>query len=183
MIIILHASRSKFYNYRNCINLLTNIPAKYTDPLLSSPDSTLMSSSYQREEYNGQCMSSTHTMMDFLVARCSGSQTGLREALTPVLTVMIKLARHHRSVRKYLRNAILPPLNCNDLDRRPEESNSPRGSLCKLLTSPLDDVAYTAAVAARPSPSPALARECARSFVRSSVRLHVCVFACLRVPM
>jgi len=130
----------------NCINLLTNIPAKYTDPLLSSPDSTLMSSSYQREEYNGQCMSSTHTMMDFLVARCSGSQTGLREALTPVLTVMIKLARHHRSVRKYLRNAILPPLNCNDLDRRPEESNSPRGSLCKLLTSPLDDVAYTAAV-------------------------------------
>ena len=105
-----------------------------------------MSSSFQHEDYNGQCMNSTRIMMDFLVARSSGTQAGLRESLIPVLTVMIKLARHHRSIRKYLRNAILPPLDRNDLDRRPEDSNSPRGSLCKLLTSPLDDVAYTVAM-------------------------------------
>ena len=84
--------------------------------------------------------------MDFLVARSTGTQAGLRESLTPVLTIMIKLARQHRSIRKYLRNAILPPLDRNDLDCRPEDSNSPRGRLCKLLTSPLDDVAYTVAM-------------------------------------
>ena len=134
-----------FY-FRNCINLLANIPLKCTDPLLSPLDDILMSSSFHREDYNGQCMNSTRIMMDFLVARSTGTQAGLRESLTPVLTVLIKLAGHHRSVRKFLRNAILPPLDRNDLDRRPEDCNSAKGSLCKLLTSPLDDVAYTVAM-------------------------------------
>ena len=49
-------------------------------------------------------------------------------------------------MRKYLRAAILPPLDQNDLDRRPEEGNSPRSRLCKLLTSPFDDVAYAVAL-------------------------------------
>ena len=83
--------------FRNCINLLSNIPAKYTDPLLTEPDLTLMTS-FQLEHYDGHCMNSTRIMMDFLIVSSSVTESRLRESLMPVLTVMTKFARHHRYI-------------------------------------------------------------------------------------
>lgn len=75
---------------------MSNIPAKYTDPLLAEPDLAVMT--FQLEHYDGHCMNSTRIMMDFLIVRSSATESGLRESLMPVLTVMTKFARHHRYI-------------------------------------------------------------------------------------
>lgn len=48
------------------------------------------------------------------------------------------MAKRERIIRKYLRHKILPPLK--DVMSRPEEGNSFRGKLCRLLTSPSSTV-------------------------------------------
>ena len=58
----------------------------------------------------------------------------LRENVAPILKVLTIMCASHRSVRKYLRHAILPPLK--DVTQRPEVGSSLKSKLCRLLTSP-----------------------------------------------
>ena len=44
----------------------------------------------------------------------------------------------HRPIRKYYKDIVLPPLR--DLNQRPEVGNSIRSRLCRLLTSPENQV-------------------------------------------
>ena len=44
------------------------------------------------------------------------------------------LSLTHKKIRKYYKNQILPPLR--DLSKRPEEGNTMRNKLCRLLTTP-----------------------------------------------
>lgn len=64
------------------------------------------------------------------------------EAISPILTVFLKLA-NNRIFRKYLRKKILPPLR--DVHSRPEQGTSLRNYLCKLLTTPTTQVRDLAA--------------------------------------
>lgn len=50
---------------------------------------------------------------------------------------------HFRAIRKYLRLHILPPLK--ETEKRPEETNTLRGHLCKFLTSPITQLRDLAA--------------------------------------
>jgi hypothetical protein len=56
------------------------------------------------------------------------------EMLAPILSVMVQTSRYERVIRKYLRYKVLPPLK--DVMTRPEQSETLRGRLCKLLTMP-----------------------------------------------
>lgn len=60
------------------------------------------------------------------------------ENLSPILTVMVKSARGCRAQRKYLRQAVLPPLR--DVSRPPEQGGALRNQLCRLLTTPVTSV-------------------------------------------
>lgn len=51
---------------------------------------------------------------------------------------MLQMTRQERIIRKFLRHRILPPLK--DVMTRPEEGNSLRAKLCRLLTSPSSTV-------------------------------------------
>ena len=44
------------------------------------------------------------------------------------------LSLTHKKIRKYYKNQILPPLR--DLSKRPEEGNTIKNKLCRLLTTP-----------------------------------------------
>lgn len=52
--------------------------------------------------------------------------------------MLLKAVKNDGSVRKYLRKKILPPLR--DVHNRPEEGDTIRNSLCRLLTSVITDV-------------------------------------------
>lgn len=51
---------------------------------------------------------------------------------------MLQMTRQERVIRKYLRQRILPPLK--NVMSRPEEGNSLRAKLCRLLTAPSSTV-------------------------------------------
>lgn len=69
--------------------------------------------------------------------------TSQYENLSPILTVMHKAASSNVYLRKYVRAVILPPLK--DVHSRPEEGNTVRNQLCRLLTTPITHVRDLAA--------------------------------------
>lgn len=58
--------------------------------------------------------------------------------LCPTLFLLTKCVRHHRSIRKFLRQRVLPPLT--EVHTRPEEGSTLRNKLCRLLTTPFTQV-------------------------------------------
>ncbi|CAG0880915.1 unnamed protein product [Darwinula stevensoni] len=87
-------------------------------------------------EYDGINVSAIHALLAFLDGRLENPQCSkpLAEAVCPALKALIRVCRANRYARKYLRKEILPPLR--DVMHRPEEGNTIRGKLCRLLTSP-----------------------------------------------
>lgn len=123
----------------NCVNLLTNYPWACTEPLIAPLNKDFSPSDLEEIEYDGACMNVPQTLVDFLDAtlnKCSGGKadSGLKDSLTPILKVLVCVSKQYRLVRKYYRQTILPPLR--DLSKRPEEGNTIRNKLCRLLTSP-----------------------------------------------
>lgn len=68
-----------------------------------------------------------------------------QDTLLPILTVLLKLSKSSRFARKYLKKHILPPLTAKDVHKRPEQGNTLRNNLCKLLTTPVSQVRDLAA--------------------------------------
>ncbi|KAK9507476.1 hypothetical protein O3M35_007328 [Rhynocoris fuscipes] len=60
------------------------------------------------------------------------------ETLSPVLLVLLHLAQTNSLFRKYIKMEVLP--NLKEVHKRPEEGDSLRSKLCRLLTSPMDSV-------------------------------------------
>jgi hypothetical protein len=81
-------------------------------------------------------------MLILLKQEASASQDAI-EQLCPILQVLGGGALIHRNLRKYLRSKVLPPLR--EVHKRPEEVNTLRGALCRLLTCPTSPVRDLAA--------------------------------------
>jgi hypothetical protein len=58
--------------------------------------------------------------------------------LCPILFLLTKCVHYDRSIRKFLRQRVLPPLT--DVHCRPEEGTTLRNKLCRLLTAPFTQV-------------------------------------------
>ncbi|XP_048522423.1 synembryn-A isoform X4 [Dendroctonus ponderosae] len=128
---------------RSCINMLVNIPAKcYRNLITPVAQSTSLPKSLQFESHN---MIIIHEILMFLEAHFMEKLpvTNQLEQFAPVLSVLLKGVTTHRPIRKYLRTQILPPLT--EMDKRPEETDTIRGHLCKLLTSPITQLRDLAA--------------------------------------
>lgn len=67
----------------------------------------------------------------------------LQEELLPVLTVLIQFSKTNRIARKFIRSRVLPPLR--DVMHRPEEGDTLRNKLCRLMTSPVTQVEFLVA--------------------------------------
>ncbi|XP_030763868.1 synembryn-A [Sitophilus oryzae] len=122
------------------INLLTNIPAVcYSELMMPVDKSKPLLKSLKFENYN---MIVFYEMLMFLEAKFNDkvalSVTQQLEVYSPILTVLLKGTTAHRPIRKYLRLHILPPLK--DVDNRPENTDTLRGKLCKLLTTPITQI-------------------------------------------
>ncbi|XP_060530582.1 synembryn-A [Cylas formicarius] len=133
------ASIEKTWQLRNdIVNLLTNIPSECYRELLTLVDSSVTVPKVLC--FEGLNMIVIYEILMFLKAKFS-DETGVSKQLevySPVLTVLLKGATTHRPIRKFLRLHILPPLK--DVDKRPEETDTLRGYLCKMLTTPITQV-------------------------------------------
>lgn len=58
--------------------------------------------------------------------------------MSPILVTLIAGARANRTIRKYLRARVLPPLK--DVKRRPEQGDTLRNKLVRLMTDPNTDL-------------------------------------------
>lgn len=122
----------------NIINLLTNIPIVCFNELV--PTATLETSldAKTNQIYENCNMHSINVLVDFLELKLNKvfgpSASKDYEQLSPIMTVMIKSIQCSSIIRRFVKSRVLPPLT--DVKRRPEEGNTMRNHLCKLLTNP-----------------------------------------------
>ncbi|BES97891.1 Guanine nucleotide-Hypothetical protein protein G(I)/G(S)/G(O) subunit gamma-2 [Nesidiocoris tenuis] len=124
------------------INLLTLIPMQHLSSILT-------------EELEGDCRSkdciletglqAVSKVMDYLDKVLTDyedqkSNPNCRELLPPVLLALLHLAKSGSIMRKHIRGRILPKLTEKEVFTRPEEGNTLRNKLCRLLTSPITNI-------------------------------------------
>lgn len=116
--------------HNHIVNLLTNIPDRYYEHLVPP-----IQNSNNTTQYDGLDMSAIEKMISLLKYKLHVKKTAAEdnEILSPLLTVLLR-ACSNRNIRKYLRLQILPPLK--DVHKKPEEGDTLRNRLCKLLTNP-----------------------------------------------
>ncbi|KAL0272743.1 UNVERIFIED_CONTAM: hypothetical protein PYX00_005604 [Menopon gallinae] len=130
-LLISEVSDGKRNEVRNhTVNLLTSVPFKCYSEMTTPAVDDLP----KEFEYNGRSMEAIEILLEFLNDKLTPEKSkGKQELLSPILTVLLNLVKNQRLVRKFLRYRILPPLK--DVWTRPEEGDSLRAKLCRLLTS------------------------------------------------
>lgn len=114
------------------VNLLTVIPYSCYAPIVQTIDSKDCKNVYQNMDMSAICV-----LLRILDKRLE-CKTHLLENYSPIITVLVRLVKSERIIRKYVRLQILPPLK--DVMHRPEEGTTLRAKLCKLLTSPITEL-------------------------------------------
>uniref|UniRef100_A0A8C7XL24 Synembryn n=1 Tax=Oryzias sinensis TaxID=183150 RepID=A0A8C7XL24_9TELE len=118
------------------VNLLTALPLQCLDVLLSVP---LTPDSEQSQGVNMDCV---HTLLLFMEHRLESGDK-IKEKLTPILNLLTESCRAHRETRLYIRKHILPPLR--DVSHKPEEGNTVKSRLIRLMTHLDTDLKHCAA--------------------------------------
>lgn len=134
-------SRSKLVS--NCVNVVTNMEAKKEafEELVKPTDIQLPAEPDIMAE-GGMVVNTAQAFVDLLERKMisTGPGSTLKEDITPVLSVLYNFAKALRSVRKYLKAAILPPLQASDLKAKPEDGNTLKSRLVSLLTNTSGDI-------------------------------------------
>lgn len=123
------------------INLLTVIPHKSCIHLISGADL-----STRDIDIKNPAMKPIKTILSVLDSKLTDSEKledRSVESLSPILMALLNLSKSHWVFRKYCRKVVLPHLR--DVFKRPEEGNTLRNKLCRLLTSPATSVSDLAA--------------------------------------
>ncbi|KAK8720626.1 hypothetical protein OTU49_013194 [Cherax quadricarinatus] len=94
-------------------------------------------------EYDGKDMTAIIKLLDFLDSRLNTPGQSSNKSLMPILTLMVEMVQANRTIRKFVRLRVLPPLR--DVSKRPEEGRTLRNKLCTLMTSPLHDLKHLSA--------------------------------------
>ncbi|KAI1309411.1 Synembryn-A [Halotydeus destructor] len=122
------------------VNLLTNMPLSCYEELLVSVEEIgrIDNPLYEYEDTNVEAVA---VLLEFLGKRLKPPEKPVKqmhESLAPILICLSEMARANRVIRKYLRCQVLPPLD--DVLNRPEEGDTIRNKLVKLMTNPNTDV-------------------------------------------
>uniref|UniRef100_A0A3Q3K3U8 Synembryn n=1 Tax=Monopterus albus TaxID=43700 RepID=A0A3Q3K3U8_MONAL len=123
-------------SHSHTVNLLSALPLQCLDVLLTVP---LEPSSEQCQGVNMDCVK---TLLMFMERRLESGDK-VKEKLTPVLNLLTESCRAHRETRHYIRKHILPPLR--DVSQRPEEGNTVKNRLIRLMTHLDTDLKHCAA--------------------------------------
>ncbi|XP_016397118.1 synembryn-A-like isoform X2 [Sinocyclocheilus rhinocerous] len=118
------------------VNVLSALPLQCLDVLLS------VHLSEGSKESGGVNMDCVNTLLLFMEKRLDRGHK-LKEKLAPVLNLLTESSKAHRETRHYLRQQILPPLR--DVEMRPEQGNTLRGKLVRLMTHVDTDIKHCAA--------------------------------------
>ncbi|XP_027892003.1 synembryn-A-like isoform X1 [Xiphophorus couchianus] len=118
------------------VNLLTALPLQCLNVLLTMP---LEPESKQSLGVNMDCV---HTLLTFMERRLEAGDR-VKEKLTPILNLLTESCRAHRETRLYIRKHILPPLR--DVSHRPEEGDTVKSRLVRLMTHLDTDLKHCAA--------------------------------------
>ncbi|XP_012718524.2 synembryn-A [Fundulus heteroclitus] len=118
------------------VNLLTALPLQCLNVLLTVP---LQPESEQSLGVNMDCV---HTLLKFMERRLEAGDR-VKEKLTPILNLLTESCRVHRETRLYIRKHILPPLK--DVSHRPEEGDTIKSRLVRLMTHLDTDLKHCAA--------------------------------------
>ncbi|KAK7174780.1 hypothetical protein R3I93_001855 [Phoxinus phoxinus] len=118
------------------VNVLSALPLQCLDVLLS------VRLSEGSKESSGVNMDCVHTLLLFMEKRLDRGHKP-KEKLTPVLNLLTESSKAHRETRHYLRQQILPPLR--DVELRPEQGNTLRSRLVRLMTHVDTDIKQCAA--------------------------------------
>ncbi|KAK3756853.1 hypothetical protein RRG08_048899 [Elysia crispata] len=122
------------------VNLLINIPADFYEELLAPiVEEDERAGDRQEIEFDGKNMEAIWVILQFLDHRLSVTTKNMKENLAPILHCLCEACRHNRAIRKFCRLKVLPPLR-GEVKRLPEDGDSLRNKLCKLLTSPVTEV-------------------------------------------
>lgn len=122
------------------VNLLINMPRDcYEELLAPMADSDISGIENKEVEYDGKNMEAVVVLLNFLYDRLDRPTKSLKESLTPILHCLCETCRANRSIRKFCRMKVLPPLK-DEVKQLPEEGSTFRNKLCKLLTSPIIEV-------------------------------------------
>lgn len=122
------------------INLFTNLPSSCYEELLVPIEEIgrIDNPKYEYEDKNVEAIAVLLEFLDKRLEKPLKPYKGLQELLSPVLTCLSNMARTNRIIRKYLRSQILPPLR--DVKNKPEEGETLRNKLVRLMTNPNTDV-------------------------------------------
>ncbi|XP_060555922.1 synembryn-A-like [Ruditapes philippinarum] len=127
------------------VNLLINMPRDCYEELLAPMAEVDLTGIENKEvEYDGKNMEAVVILLNFLYERLDRPPKSLKESLTPILHCLCETCRANRSIRKFCRMKVLPPLK-DEVKHLPEEGSTLRNRLCKLLTSPILEVKELAA--------------------------------------
>ncbi|XP_049825743.1 synembryn [Aethina tumida] len=132
------SSEKKWALQNDIINLLTNVPRKsYEGLLLPVTSKDNLPNNLVYEDTN---CTAIYELLLLLKAKLNKepSVSSQHLILSPLITVLLKMAGSSRTLRKYLKGQILPPLK--DVRTRPEQGDELRNHLCRLLTTPITEV-------------------------------------------
>ncbi|CAF0924885.1 unnamed protein product [Didymodactylos carnosus] len=128
-------SDKQFELQNHIINLLTNMPKTCFEELLTPVnDDESEDSDY---EYEGKNMEAINIILQFLDYRIIKQEEmkASKDALLPVLQLLIIMCQSNRNIRKFCRRHILPPLG-EEIMNLPTEGQKLRNKLTRMMTSP-----------------------------------------------
>ncbi|CAN7998972.1 unnamed protein product, partial [Ixodes hexagonus] len=118
------------------VHLLSNMPRSTYEELLTEVIAGSAPMDPPEEQFEGFNTEAVSTLLGYLERRLKEEDQSQR--LSPILLCLTECARGHRTLRRYLRSKVLPPLS--DVMTRPEEGDKLRNRLVRLMTSSATDV-------------------------------------------
>lgn len=118
------------------VNLLTNMPSKSYEELLSkiSELGRPENPEYEYDEMNMEVLAALLKFLDKRLDDINANSSNNLEKVAPILICLAKASSSQPIIRKYIRYQILPPLK--DIRSRPEDGTTLRNKLVRFMTSP-----------------------------------------------
>ncbi|CAL8079290.1 unnamed protein product [Orchesella dallaii] len=127
------ASEKKMEVDCHSIHLLTVVPPECYEELLRDDESETSAGTTVPIIFEGKDLTAIDCILNVLNTKLDSTD---RSPAEPLLVVCCKMARKNRSIRRYLKHRILPPLKKQDVIQRPEIGDSLRNKLCVLIHTP-----------------------------------------------
>ncbi|VUZ51610.1 unnamed protein product, partial [Hymenolepis diminuta] len=123
------------------VNFLTSVPSSCYEELLFPPanlDESLVKVDLHDDSTVTQALMVLVDFLEYQLDQNDKTPARAPQLLSPILTVMATASKANRTIRKYFRMRILPPLG-SDVKRLPESGPTLRNRLCNKLTAKLQN--------------------------------------------